>query len=327
MNTNNPRAGIRIPRPAGGIGRLAAFTLVELLVVIAIIGVLIGLLLPAVQAARESARRASCTNNLKQIGLAMHTYASAQKERIPPGAPQRRNASNAYHGLFSHLLPFVEQQTLYNSLSIYQPTATDTTARYAVISAYVCPSWADPQVFRDQAQTYMNGAITTYQGSNGAHVSPNPKLVTSNQGDLPNNGLVISGDGLDAKEAFANSSMRFREVVDGLSSTMFVSEFVHRDMVNGVPSAAPGNVRPWLLSNNGQRGLYTAKMVDLSPNQVVMRDVGGVQFNELPFSSFHKGLVLAAFGDASVRAIDDSIAIAVYKALATASGGEASSAQ
>jgi len=296
-------------------------------VVIAIIGVLIGLLLPAVQAARESARRASCTNNLKQIGLAMHTYANAQKERLPPGAPQRRNASNAYHGLFSHLLPFVEQQTLYNSLSLYQPTATDTTARYAVISAYVCPSWADPAVFRDQAQTYMNGAITTYQGSNGAHVSPNPKLVTSNQGDLPNNGLVISGDGVDAKEAFATSSVRFREVVDGLSNTMFVSEFVHRDTVNGVPSAAPGNVRPWLLSNNGQRGLYTAKLVDLSPNQVVMRDVGGVQFNELPFSSFHKGMVLSSFGDASVRAIDDSIAIAVYKALATASGGEASSAQ
>lgn len=305
----------------------AGFTLVELLVVIAIIGALVGLLLPAVQAARESARRASCTNNLKQLGLAMHTYASAQKERLPPGAPQKRTGSVAYHGLFTHLLPFVEQQTLYNTLALFQSTASDTTARYSQVPAYVCPSWADPAVFRDQAQPYMNGAITTYQGSNGAHVNPNPKLVTCSQGDLPNNGLVISGDGNDAKEAFTASSIRFREVVDGLSNTLFVSEFVHRDIVNGIPAAAPGNVRPWMLSNNGIRGLYTAKLVDLSPNQVVMRDVGGVQFNELPFSSFHKGIVLAAFGDASVRQIDDSIAIAVYKALATASGGEASSAQ
>jgi prepilin-type N-terminal cleavage/methylation domain-containing protein len=326
MHTNHATIGIRFPRPFG-VRRRAAFTLVELLVVIAIIATLIGLLLPAVQAARESARRASCTNNLKQIGLAMHTYANAQKERLPPGAPQRRSASNAYHGLFTHLLPFVEQQTLYNSLALYQPTANDTTARYSVVQAYVCPSWADPPVFRDQAQPYMNGAITTYQGSNGAHVNPNPKLVTSTQGDLPNNGLVISGEGNDAKEAFVASSIRFREVVDGLSNTIFVSEFVHRDMVNGAPAAAPGNVRPWMLSNNGQRGLYTAKMIDLSPNQVVMRDVGGVQFNELPFSSFHRGIVLAAFGDASVRQIDDSIAIAVYKALATASGGEAATAQ
>ena len=178
MHMNHATIGIRFPRPFG-VRRRAAFTLVELLVVIAIIATLIGLLLPAVQAARESARRASCTNNLKQIGLAMHTYASAQKERLPPGAPQRRSASNAYHGLFTHLLPFVEQQTLYNSLALYQPTANDTTARYSVVQAYVCPSWADPPVFRDQAQPYMNGAITTYQGSNGAHVNPNPKLVTS----------------------------------------------------------------------------------------------------------------------------------------------------
>jgi prepilin-type N-terminal cleavage/methylation domain-containing protein len=318
---------LRNLQSARGSRQRPAFTLVELLVVIAIIATLIGLLLPAVQAARESARRASCTNNLKQLGLGMHTYASSQKERLPPGAPQRRNASNAYHGLFTHLLPFIEQQTLYNSLAIYQPTATDTTARYSLVPAYICPSWTDPQVFRDQAQAYMNGAIATYQGSNGAHVTPNPKLVTSSQGDLPNNGLVLSGEGNDAREAFASASIRFREVLDGLSNTMFVSEFVHRDTVNGTPSAAPGNVRPWLLSNNGQRGLYTAKTVDLSPNQVVMRDVGGVQFNELPFSSFHKGMILSAFGDASVRAIDDSIAIAVYKALATASGGEASSAQ
>src|SRR6185369_3080712 len=85
-----------------------AFTLVELLVVIAIIGVLVALLLPAVQAARESARRAQCTNNLKQIGIAVHNYDDVWKT-LPPGC---------YHGVFGtwvlHILPFVEQQSLYD---------------------------------------------------------------------------------------------------------------------------------------------------------------------------------------------------------------------
>jgi prepilin-type N-terminal cleavage/methylation domain-containing protein len=100
-----------------------AFTLVELLVVIAIIGILIALLLPAVQAAREAARRSSCTNNLKQIGLAMLNYESARK-RFPPGrlsceggspcgalpADRRRNSSSA----LVMILPFIEHQPLYD---------------------------------------------------------------------------------------------------------------------------------------------------------------------------------------------------------------------
>ena len=295
------------------------FTLVELLVVIAIIATLIGLLLPAVQTAREAARRSACSNNLKQVGLGTLTYVSAKNNRLPPGSPQKTGATSnvAYHGLFSYLLPFIEQKAVWDSLSLDKSPKLETTARYAVIPAYVCPSWSNPAVFQGQASDFMDGAITTYQGCNGAQLSPNPGLLTSTQGDIPNTGLVRSGEGATAKEATAAATLKLRQVTDGMSKTLLAAEFIHIDS----GSAAPGNVRPWILSNNGQRGLYTSKIVDLSPNQVVMRDVGGVQFNELPFSSKHPGGVMGVYGDGSVRWID------AYKALATAAGGEVAAGQ
>src|SRR6187431_167128 len=84
------------------------FTLVELLVVIAIIGILIALLLPAIQAAREAARRASCENNIRQVGLAMHNFMDSNKNRLPPGYNNAPTAS--FH---TYILPFVEEATAY----------------------------------------------------------------------------------------------------------------------------------------------------------------------------------------------------------------------
>ncbi|MCA9160017.1 MAG: DUF1559 domain-containing protein, partial [Planctomycetales bacterium] len=91
-----------------------AFTLVELLVVIAIIGILVGLLLPAVQAAREAARRMQCTNNLKQIGLAVHNYASTYKEAIPNNGSLRTGGYPSDYSPLAKLLPFIEQANLEN---------------------------------------------------------------------------------------------------------------------------------------------------------------------------------------------------------------------
>lgn len=296
------------------------FTLVELLVVIAIIATLIGLLLPAVQAARESARRSSCSNNLRQAGLAMLTYASTKGNRTPPGAPQKRRTTTyaAYHGLFSYLLPFIEQQGVWDSLSLDDdPRNEPQSTLMSVIPAYVCASWPDPRVFTGQSPWYLNGAVTTYQGCNGAHVQPNSEVLSSGFGDLPNNGLVRSADGIGPREASIAASVSFRKVIDGLSKTLFLGEFIQRDR----GTAPPGNVRTWILSNNN-RGLYSAKLVSLPPNQIVMRDVGGIEYNELPFGSYHPSGILGVYGDGSVRWIDDMVSIAVFKAAATIAGGE-----
>jgi prepilin-type N-terminal cleavage/methylation domain-containing protein len=304
------------------------FTLVELLVVIAIIATLIGLLLPAVQSAREAARRSACSNNLKQVGLGGLTYGSAKGNRLPPGCPQKTGGSGtagAFHGLFSYLLPFLEQQAIWNQLTLDGSTFNETAARASLVPAYVCPSWVDPPVVSGQptATAYMNGALSTYQGCNGAPVSPNTAMVASQFGNMPNNGLVRFGEGATARDAALAASPKYRVVTDGMSKTLFVAEFVHRD----AGSATPGNVRPWILATNGIKAMYAAKNVNLAPNQVVMRDVGGVLFNELPFGSYHPGGLLATYGDGSVRWIDDFIAIDVYKALATAAGGEVAAGQ
>src|SRR5690349_14786645 len=96
-------------RHAGG------FTLVELLVVIAIIGVLVALLLPAVQAAREAARRSQCSNNLKQIGLGVQNYMSSKKDRLPLGYEGKTTSFSKRH-LFTAILPYMEQQSIYNQI-------------------------------------------------------------------------------------------------------------------------------------------------------------------------------------------------------------------
>src|SRR3954465_8015367 len=114
------------------------FTLIELLVVIAIIAVLIALLLPAVQAAREAARRIQCTNNLKQIGLALHNYHSVNNV-FPPGRINTYAAGNGHcWGAYSQLLPQLELQTLFNAMNFVMnpdPDYTSTTAAVNMTAA------------------------------------------------------------------------------------------------------------------------------------------------------------------------------------------------
>ncbi|MGI9458638.1 MAG: DUF1559 domain-containing protein, partial [Phycisphaeraceae bacterium] len=156
----------------------SAFTLIELLVVIAIIGVLVGLLLPAVQQAREAARRNACTNNMKQIGLAVHNYADANQEELPMCTWYGgRNAAGKKDlgSPFVALLPFMEQLALYSNLDVtsssthvhaQRPNGAGTPrVRNTVLPGLVCPS--DGNGIVPTGATSANHAYSNYRHNGG----------------------------------------------------------------------------------------------------------------------------------------------------------------
>ena len=216
-----------------------AFTLVELLVVIAIIGILIALLLPAVQAAREAARRMQCSNNLKQMGLAIHNYASAHTI-FPPGS------RGAYkHALFTVILPYMEHNAIYEMIDLTQPTyaVASAEARFTEISEYICPSFTGERVIgtrETSVNIYSAGALVTYQGVGGARGKAGETTKASAYGDMPNNGLFAW-----------EKERRPRDVPDGLSNTFAIGEFVHEDSsMSTQPEQYRGNIRPWIMANH-----------------------------------------------------------------------------
>jgi len=220
-----------------------AFTLVELLVVIAIIGTLIGLLLPAVQSARESARRMQCTNNLKQMGVALQLYHDSRRT-LPEGwlcdpagsPPDNENAEKGRGwGWSSRLLPFIEEGPLSTGIvTTGSISATSLSVREAVIPGFRCPSDAS-----SGSATFLPGAASS---SANDHLGPDKVPGSSsfarsnylgmfgsngwededhnNDGTMDEPGEPYEGNGI----FFANSRMPFRHVTDGLSQTIMVGE-------------------------------------------------------------------------------------------------------
>ncbi|UUO04741.1 DUF1559 domain-containing protein [Blastopirellula sp. J2-11] len=198
--------------------RRSAFTLVELLVVIAIIGVLIALLLPAVQQAREAARRISCSNNLKQLGLAMHNYhdtflslpygqfAYGFHSGLAPAYTDTPGEQPFGATWFQGILPFVEQSAIYDAVKSDMPnmasTSWDETARKTVVGAFVCPS--------DPAGGKI-GAVG-FQGN----------YLGNSHNDILHPGNLADANGL----FFNKSSINFRDITDGSSNTLMFGECV-----------------------------------------------------------------------------------------------------
>ncbi|GAA4437441.1 DUF1559 domain-containing protein [Bremerella cremea] len=204
-----------------------AFTLVELLVVIAIIGVLISLLLPAVQQAREAARKMHCTNNMKQLGLAVHNYHD-NFGRFPPGylhpddASYRaspydwNNAENGY-GWGTFILPFIEQSALHDSFDFTTPW-TATEAQHE-ISAYVCPSDASPPLNRFYYQDHYLQDTTKPETDRMAKSN-----YVANYGTASPNGAIFSKSGTTGGVSGYGSDLKFRDFTDGTSHTIYFTE-------------------------------------------------------------------------------------------------------
>jgi len=182
--------------------KAAGFTLIELLVVIAIIGILIGMILPAVQLVREAARRTQCANNLKQIGLALHNHHAAKQE-FPVGTVEWRpgnDTSQRQLAWSAFLLPYLEQQNVYDQLDLQQAfdAADNTAAASTVLSVYLCPS-----TVRETEQPDGRGACD-YGGIFGERItSPNN----------PPKGVML-----------IDQAVSIRDITDGTSHTLIVAE-------------------------------------------------------------------------------------------------------
>jgi len=198
--------------------RRSAFTLVEVLVVIAVIGVLIAMLLPAVQAAREASRRAQCQNNLRQIGIALQNYHGIL-QRFPPGRLRIPvDGQGRCFSAYAHLLPFLEASTLYRQIDFNAnpEDAVNAAALNQTIPYFLCPS--------DQFKKLQGeSAVHNYPLNTGTTYA----LSLRNPAGVPVTGVF-----------FENSAVNFRDIVDGSSQTVCVSETVKSeggpDMWDGV---------------------------------------------------------------------------------------------
>lgn len=232
------------------------FTLVELLVVIAIIGVLVGLLLPAVQAAREAARRMSCGNNLKQLGLALHNYHDTFGT-FPPSAiwgPGDPPYTLPYHHTWNEMiLPFVEQQPLYDSTNRLLPVWGQPIVATQV--AFLrCPSDGG----RWEISETQNIAVTNYAGCEGYHW--HSSMTAGNSAPWNTYGDPITKNA-DLMGLFATTkTRRMADVTDGLSNTLVIAETDSMGFGGGPIRTSGTGAR--LVGNPFFRGAFVAAGVN-----------------------------------------------------------------
>ena len=315
------------------------FTLIELLVVIAIIAVLIALLLPAVQAAREAARRAQCVNNLKQMGLALlnyesthgsfmaGNYAAASSTRpsqkfLPPFTDPKMGASLPF-GSFGWpvaILPFMEQQQLFNTVNFSQNayvttlkdqassanqinsgataqdrgpagSLTNSTAALSMPKAFICPSARRVSPENEQKDYSINGG-SVFPGVTGACVCP----------ERFDNTVM---DGFTA----VNSYPKIADITDGTSNTLVFADEAQWNDHSWIPLNVGSN--PFFWVNHPSQGYFDT---DFPPNST--------KFNNRAATSNHPGGVNASLADGSVRFIKDSINLRTWDAISTRSRAE-----
>ncbi|MCA8994528.1 MAG: DUF1559 domain-containing protein [Planctomycetaceae bacterium] len=295
--------------------RRRGFTLIELLVVIAIIAVLIALLLPAVQQAREAARRSQCKNNLKQLGIALANY--EETHRIyPPGrlgcdgintGPCNGNPNYTRVGLsaFPLLLPQLEQAPLYNEFDFmniaWGPSAgweplnqIGVEARPAV---FVCPSDVSQRAVLSNGLQAATGSYALVHGTMG-----------------PSNGISGNMKVFNTGPFNYKTPYRSRDILDGLSSTMFIGEV--KD------AHTPESYNRWTVSSRHLDCMRTTENpINTPPGTGITTSPYGIALNGA-FGSQHVGGAQFLFGDGHVSFLSENLSLTVYRALSTREGGE-----
>ena len=327
--------------------RSGGFTLIELLVVIAIIAILIGLLLPAVQKVREAAARAKCSNNLKQVGLAMHGYQDSFNRLPSPGAHNRDGNDNAASDSTSWgpswgigILPFIEQNNLYKGYDYTQMRSRDgvnPTVVSVEIATFKCPSDASGKPpWTNSGVNFARGNIAVNCGAGNAFSTTDYNLSTDR-------GPFSMGDAsAPAPTPYRQDNLgygaRFADISDGLSNTMLLSELIAGDQAGDVRGAwaypsgayisggAPSYNAPRLLltpnanaldnNNRDQPGFCSASNTDRD-----LRCAAGGSRAYQTARSKHTGGVQACLGDGSVRFIRNSIALTTWRQLLAQADG------
>jgi prepilin-type N-terminal cleavage/methylation domain-containing protein/prepilin-type processing-associated H-X9-DG protein len=318
--------------------RSPGFTLVELLVVIAIIGILVALLLPAIQAAREAARRMTCQNNLKQMGLALHNHVAAKK-KFPIGVQQACYGCDHPWGWSAFILPYMEESGIFDSIMQSQGMKNQPTSppnalasrngpTQKLIATYLCPSTTRYHWSRDETNhindVNHNGhwdageglAASDYGGIQGVSqtvINPLTGIAFGyNLGVLLNIGDQKNNPGIHVAAAIGP-----QQITDGLSKTMVVAEIDGRGYND---SKSPPEFRGvWADGDN----VFAVKEVINDPTTVQVNGVDvPIQWTSDEIYSEHPGGANVLFCDGSVHFLPDNLDVNVIYALATRAGGE-----
>jgi prepilin-type N-terminal cleavage/methylation domain-containing protein/prepilin-type processing-associated H-X9-DG protein len=328
---------MRIPRPK----RREAFTLIELLVVIAIIAILIGLLLPAVQKVREAAARMSCSNNLKQMGIALHSYHDANNG-FPKGCAPDIDV-NGNPGAWGSswkvfILPYIEQGNIsatwqYSGTSGYQNTNNVNKVSNITIKTYRCPSSILPAFYASSNNAGSIEMLTSYTGISGA----------SNEASVSNGGAgIVAGGGI----LFPNSQVTFTSITDGTSSTLLVGEQSdhlrdanNQPIIGGFTAITSQGPHGWTMGSNGDKNQPPAyqnggdnREFNCTTIRYMINQIGqsnncgnGTCDNtgsNIPLSANHTGGANMLFADGSTKFMSSGTTLITLQQLATRAGGE-----